>query len=322
MRVGLNPYGLLFTIGMLQDGERFNPTPIGFDGYLSLALEHRVGCLEIHWEHLRDRDLVALRERLEAADIEPVVSAGPTLESALEALPFLAALGGRTLRLGLSPVLCGARATLGDEWPKLVSRVRENLATLAPAAAELGLGLAIEDHQDFGSDELMQFAEAAGPNVGITLDTANPLSVAEEPLAFARRVLPRLRHVHLKDYLVQWTDEGYRLVRCATGEGYVPFAELLPLIRDRDLTVTLEIGALEARHIRLFRPEWWHFYPPRTAAELGPALAAARRGVMESSVDGRTPWEKGESGEAVLRYERAQFERSIMNLRAWGILPA
>ena len=57
-------------------------------------------------------------------------------------------------------------------------------------------------------------------------DTGNTFPVAEAPLDFVRRVAPHVRHVHLKDYRVQFTDEGYRLVRCAIGDGAVPFREL------------------------------------------------------------------------------------------------
>ena len=37
-------------------------------------------------------------------------------------------------------------------------------------------------------------------------------------------IAPHVRYLHLKDYRVQFTDEGYRLVRCAIGDGAVPFA--------------------------------------------------------------------------------------------------
>ena len=63
-----------------------------------------------------------------------------------------------------------------------------------------------------------------GPGVGIIFDTGNTFPVAEAPLDFTRVIAPHVRHVHLKDYRVQFTDEGYRLVRCAIGDGAVPFA--------------------------------------------------------------------------------------------------
>jgi hypothetical protein len=45
-----------------------------------------------------------------------------------------------------------------------------------------GRVLAIENHQDFGSDELSQFCETTR-GLGICLDTGNTFPVAEAPLA-------------------------------------------------------------------------------------------------------------------------------------------
>ena len=97
------------------------------------------------------------------------------------------------------------------------------LADRGPRAFDEGRVLAIENHQDFGSDELAEFCETTR-GVGICLDTGNTFPVAEAPLDFTRRIAPHVRHVHLKDYRVQFTDEGYRLVRCAIGDGAVPLA--------------------------------------------------------------------------------------------------
>ncbi len=106
-----------------------------------------------------------------------------------------------------------------------VTRARRSIAKRARRRMPVST-IAIENHQDLGSDELMAFAEEAGPNVGIALDTGNPFAVAEDPVAFASRVAPRIRHVHLKDYVSQFTPEGFRLIRCAIGDGCVPLQEI------------------------------------------------------------------------------------------------
>jgi hypothetical protein len=155
--------------------------------------------------------------------------------------------------------------------------------------------------------------------VGITLDTGNSFPVAEAPLDFARTVAPRVRHVHLKDYRVQFTGEGYRLVRCAIGDGAVPFAELVEVL-GRDLTASLEPGALEARHIRLFTADWWRGYPPVEARQLAAALRAAQVNRLGSDEDHRTPWERGVTGDELIRYERDMMRSSAANLRALGLM--
>jgi sugar phosphate isomerase/epimerase len=227
------------------------------------------------------------------------------------------------MRLGLSPVLCGDRDAFGAaRWAQRIAEIRAGLARLSPAAAEHGITVAIENHQDFGSAELIAFCEEAGDNVGITFDTGNAFPVAESPLSFARTAAPRVRHVHLKDYRVQFTDQGYRLVRCAIGDGAVPFRELFDLLLadGRELTAVLEPGALEARHVRLFTPEWWRGYAPKDARSLAETLQAARVNLLPEDEDFRTPWEREAPSEELLAYEQDMIRRSAANMRSLGLM--
>jgi hypothetical protein len=86
------------------------------------------------------------------------------------------------------------------------------------------------------------------------------------------------------------------------------------------LTAVLEPGALEARHVRLLRPEWWNGYPPKSAEGLAACLAAARMNRLADEADFRTPWERGEDG-AIETYELAMIRRSAANMCAIGLGP-
>ncbi len=325
LNVGINPYGLTYYLGLQGRGTlRANPAGRGLGGFIEIAEEIGAKTIEIHnaWlTAIGETELRCLRERLEANGMTPVISLGPPLEGVDTAMRSALALGATVIRLGLTPVLCGARAECAA-WPELVEHVRTTLRHFAPAAFGSGLTFAIEDHQDFGSRELMDFCAEAGPGVGICFDVGNALAVGEEPLAFARRVAPLVRHLHLKDYNAQWTDDGYRLVRCAIGDGAVPFREIADILNGRHetLTASLEPGALEARHIRLFRPEWWKGYPPKAASELGPCLTAARRNRLDEDAEWRTPWERGAAPNEIVQYEVDMVRRSAANMRAIGLM--
>ena len=120
---------------------------------------------------------------------------------------------------------------------------------------------------------------------------------------------------------MQFTDEGYRLVRCAIGDGAVPFPELVAMLAEHQpsLTAVLEPGALEARHVRLFTPDWWNGYAPKTAAELSACLRAARVNRLPAEADYRTPWERATTA-TLERYELDMIRRSAANMRALGIM--
>jgi 3-oxoisoapionate decarboxylase len=321
--LGLNPYGLTYYLGLQgAGGPRANPKAAGLDGFIAIATELGAKVLEIYDPWLRalsDDELSALRDRLSALGMTPVVSSGLMMGPFDSALRSARGLDAKIIRYGLTTVLCGDRHALGDRWKVLFADVRAALADRGPRALDEGRVLAIENHQDFGSDELAEFCETTR-GVGICFDTGNTFPVAEAPLDFTRRIASHVRHVHLKDYRVQFTDEGYRLVRCAIGDGAVPLSAMLDILaaRGEKLTAVLEPGALEARHVRLLRPEWWNGYRLKPTPALAACLAAARLNRLADEADYRTPWERGEDG-AIADYELAMIRRSAHNMRAIGL---
>jgi len=324
--LSLNPYGLAYTVGLQAAGTpRANPNPIGLRGFIGIVRESGLRAIELdhRWlTPLSGPELVALRRELQ--DLRPICSfwltqePGETLEQAVRCCT---GVGARVLRFHLTPVLEGGRACWGQRWPEMLAHARHTLTRESSRVADAGLTLAIENHQDLGSEELVEITESLGSHAGICFDTGNPFAVGEDPVAFARRAAHRIRHVHLKDYVAQFTNEGYRLVRCALGDGAVPFTEIATVLRASatPLVASIEPGALEARHIRLFTPDWWTGYPPREASEIGVMLGRLRSRMLTDTADYRTPLEKAEHRDVLVQYEIDQVRRSLANVRGMGI---
>jgi sugar phosphate isomerase/epimerase len=323
--MGLNPYGLTYHLGLQGRGTpRANPSAAGLEGFLALVDELGARAVEL-WEgwlsELGDDGLAALHERLVKSDVVPVISSGLQHGDLDACIRYAHALGADRVRVALTPILCGDRAAAGERWHALVADVRSKLEVAAPKMEAAGLTLLIENHQDFTSRELVGFCEEFGPAVRIVYDTANSFPVAEAPLDFTRVVAPYVRYCHCKDYNVQFTDQGIRLVRCPTGDGAIPFKELFGILAEHneEMLAAIEVGALEARHVKLLTPEWWHGYAPKPAEELAACLAAARRNRLPDDAEWRTPWEREADGE-LAAYELAQVRRSAENLKALGLM--
>lgn len=323
--IGLNPYGLAYALGIQgASTPRANPKPMTLDDYVSITRSINAGGIELHAEHLfplTDAQLARLRAEFDAAGWWVVLARPLMMDAWDQTIRVALALGAKTIRMHCTSVLCGDRVANGCDWPALVSEVRRRLMAAAELTAERGLWLAIEDHQDFGSAELLELCDACGSNIGIALDTANPLSVGEDPLDFAKAVAAKVRHVHLKDYRAHWGDEGFRLIRCATGDGCVPFKEIASVFADRnEVTAAIEIGSLNARYIRAFDPAYWTHYPPVDVRQFSKALATARVRRFGEEDDWRTPWETEAPAEQIVAYEMEQVRRSAENLRAMGLM--
>jgi sugar phosphate isomerase/epimerase len=324
LQAGLNPYGLAYLFGRQGRGTpRVNPAPRGLGDFIDLAEQLGARNVELADDWVMPLDeagLSALRDRLARAHMVPVLSSGLPRVDFGRCATVAKSLGAGMLRLALTPVLCGDRAAT-PAWNGLVQAAWDKLSELVPLAEAAGMTIVIENHQDFTSRELAAFCQKLGPAVRIVLDTGNTFPVAEAPLDFVEVVAPFVAYVHLKDYRVQPTEDGFRLVRCAIGDGAVPFAEMAAVLAQHHavLPAALEPGALDARHVRLLTKEWWQGYPPQPASGLAACLRATRRNALPQDADYRTPWERGEDG-ALVAYELDMIRRSAANMRALGFM--
>lgn len=111
-------------------------------------------------------------------------------------------------------------------------RLVETLGSLAREALAAGVSLNIENHAGsyaISSEDPVRLVEAVGPGLGITYDPANLLQLGEgEPLRALERQLEHIRHVHFKDLRALGRR---RYVPALVGDGDVPWAELMPVLR-------------------------------------------------------------------------------------------
>lgn len=319
---GLSVFGLTYQCGFTWAGTpRACPASMDAIGVMDLAASLGLSGLEFPTRMLGDCSPDGLREVRRAADergLAIVLAAGnATADHLLEQVEAAHLLGASVLRFTVSSILCGDRRGLTGGWPAHLDRCAQAIEAALPAAERHGTALAAENHQDATSEDLLALCRRfESPYLGVTLDAANPLAVMEEPLAFAERLAPYLKNVHLKDYRVHPAENGARLVRCALGEGVIDFPALLRLIeaQGRSIPRCIELAALQARLIPFLERSWWDEYPARDAGEILPALAVYWNHARPAGEEWRTPFERDEEGETLAAYERQQLEASVRYL--------
>lgn len=301
------------------------PCPGTFEGLIELAAHFGLGLAEAPLPPDTPlAEAARLRERAAAAGVRLVLAGGGAAKAPFEALiPLASALGAPALRLTISSILEGDRRAVGRAgWEEMRAAAARRLREVRPLAEEHGVALAVENHQDADSDDLLWLCETVGGDcIGVNLDTGNPLAVGEGPIEFAERIAPFLKNAHLKDYRMHRTPSGYRLVRCPVGEGVVDFPTLFRLFAAAAPAATrsIELGAMQARHIRLLEDDFWAPYPPRPLTRLLPALRLLQVRAIPESEEWRTPHERGASEAECCAYERSEFERSVAYLRELSI---
>src|SRR5436305_173432 len=170
-RVILNPYGIAYALGLNSAGPApANPRPLSFDQFLGLSEQIGAAGVEIFTPMVEGIDLGKLAERLHG---KTVVMSQPLWTGISRSVEVARKIGAKTIRMHLTGILCGDRAEPGCKWDETVREVKRMLKEAAPLAGEYGLSLAIEDHQDFTSAELVELCETTAGRVGVCLGRGN-----------------------------------------------------------------------------------------------------------------------------------------------------
>jgi len=226
-----------------------------------------------------------------------------------------ATYGARIVRCIPSHILCGDRRGFPAGWTRHRELLAQRLGLVLPHIEQLGITLAIENHQDVTSDDLMWLFENSGYSsaFGITLDTGNPLAVCEDPLEYALRIAPLIRHVHLKDYTIHRADNGYRLVRCAAGNGVIDFPSILAELNTHGhvASLAIEIAAQATRTIPMLEESWWQEYPTAQRHYLPAALRTYWQKCRPTEEPYASCWERGGSSVDVGREELELVKQSV-----------
>ena len=294
LNMALTAFGLPHVMGYLptKAGERATPA-LDALGLMDSACELGLGGIEVPLASVADATLRAWADALKGRGLAIVADLPVSLDAEAKEirgwLSAAAALGAKVVRATLSTILCGDRRNLDGGWEPFLERRAARLREVLPHAEGLGICLALENHQDATSADLLRLGEMVehSPAYGVTLDTGNPLAVAEDPVAFTRRVAALVRHVHLKDYTLHFAPEGFRLVRCAAGDGVVDFPAILAIVSNNGhaLLPGIEIAAQQARTIPFLAPIGGRVIPPpRRATCCRCSICCGRRAARRVSL--------------------------------------
>lgn len=317
MHIGLTAYGTVFSMGIAPSSGRPLITPFQM---MDQALAHGLAGVELPVSLLPDGvDVEAVARYARSHDLFVTLAAGGYDPANLtQAIELGARLGASTVRTVVGGAKIGGdRRPLAGRWRAFLGEVLHGLRAATVAAERMGVNLAVENHQDLASEDLLWLCDAIdSPRFGINLDTGNPLATAEEPLDFARRVGRHIKNVHLKDYWIYLSNEGYHLVRSPLGQGVIDFPSLFAILAQEcpQATMSIELGALEARHIRVLADDFWPDYPTRPSIQLARVLHFVYTNSRQAD-DWRTPFERQEPVESIIAYEGQQLAESLLYLR-------
>jgi sugar phosphate isomerase/epimerase len=103
-------------------------------------------------------------------------------------------------------------------------------------AKDHGVKLAIENHIDFTSDEIVQLLdEVDSDHFGVNFDTANFARLLDDPVKGMRKLAPRVFATHIKDLKVNpqaSVDDWFFFSSTPVGDGFVDNLALARLLKE------------------------------------------------------------------------------------------
>jgi sugar phosphate isomerase/epimerase len=178
----------------------------------------------------------------------------------------------------LRTVLFGGRRyeqfASADDFRRTAEKAEQSVKLAEPIVAKHDVRLAIENHKDYRSGELLDLLKRLdSKHLGVCVDTGNSIALLEDPLETVRLLAPRAFTVHLKDMAVAEYENGFLLAEVPLGEGFLDLPKTIALLRraQPDIRFNLEMITRDPLRVPCLTDKYWATsanVPGRTLAHM------------------------------------------------------
>lgn len=243
MKIGIDSYCYHRFFGEVYPMQKPADTVFTMETFLDRA--HSLGCEGVSLEscffpEFGTAYLARLKEKLDAYGFDRVYAWGhpdgleaggneQAKEEMIRHIEYAAAIGAPVMRVVGSSLMF--RNQPHGPQLKILSRWFREAAEIAE---KKGIRLAVENHIDYNSDEILQLINEVGSDsFGVNLDTANFIRVLDDPVEATRKLAKHVYATHVKDLrpvrgvpVTEW----YYFSSVAAGTGLVQIREIAEIL--------------------------------------------------------------------------------------------
>jgi len=117
----------------------------------------------------------------------------------MKSIEYAEAIGAKVMR-----VVGSSLVFRFESHEAQIERLSRMFSTAAKEVEKRGIMMAVENHIDFNSDEILQILKNVGsPNIGINFDTGNFVRVLDDPVLAMKKLVKHVFATHIKDLRIQ-----------------------------------------------------------------------------------------------------------------------
>jgi 3-oxoisoapionate decarboxylase len=247
MKIGIDSYCYHRLFGEVYPGQDKPARRLSFDDFLDKANALGIDGLSLESCFIPSFDagyLQSVKGRLDDAGLDRVYAWGhpdgleggsnmKAFDDMLRHIEYADQIGARVMRVVGSSLLFRFQ----PHQPQL-----EKLTKLFSQAAKIAAGydikLAVENHIDYNSDEILQLiTDIDSPYMGVNFDSGNFLRVLDDPIGAMKKLAPHVFATHIKDLVPVKgvpVNEWYFFSCVPTGKGLVDNATLARLLKQNN----------------------------------------------------------------------------------------
>jgi 3-oxoisoapionate decarboxylase len=243
MKIGIDSYCFHRLFGEVYPGQTRPDEILTFEAFLRTLPELKIDGVSLESCFIPDFSpsyLKFIKGSLDASQLDRVYAWGhpdglegggneKAYEDMLRHIEYASQIGAKVMRV----VGSSLKFRFQPHEPQL-EKLTRMFSSAAKIAARYDVRLAVENHIDYNSDELLKLIkDVDSPNLGINFDSGNFLRVLDDPLQAMQKLAPYVLATHIKDLKPVRgvpVNEWYFFSCVPTGEGLIENDKLVELL--------------------------------------------------------------------------------------------
>ncbi len=167
-----------------------------------------------------------------------------------------------------------------EEFRRFQTRASATLARMARLAGRHQVRVAVENHKDFRTSELVDALRRLDSEfVGVCLDTGNNIALLEDPWHVVDALTPYTFSVHLKDMAVESAADGFLLAEVPLGGGMLDLRRIVRRVHQAkpQARFHLEMITRNPLSIPCLADDYWRTMADVPGVDLARMLTLVRR---------------------------------------------